>query len=172
MLQGSVALRVSSRQCLVLTAACHTQHRFLSIAPQQGTHECGFWAMLRRDAAACCPWHCRLPCLAVLMQAAAPCFPPESPYLIELLSSSICSRSRCASSWRAARSCCSLQMYSAVFCRVVALLTCGVAEVGWHREPLGWRRAVCPIAVPWHRAADPRYDTVRAGAAQNHVVTR
>lgn len=59
------------------------------------------------------------------------------PYLIELLSSSICSRSRCASSWRAARSCCSLQMYSAVFCRVVALLTCRVAEVGWRRELLG-----------------------------------
>lgn len=46
-----------------------------------------------------------------------------SPYLMEPLSSSICSLSRCASSCRAARSCCSLQMYSAVFCKVVALLT-------------------------------------------------
>lgn len=47
------------------------------------------------------------------------------PYLMEPLSSSICSRRCCASSCRAARSCCSLQMYSAVFCRMVALLTWG-----------------------------------------------
>lgn len=61
------------------------------------------------------------------MQAMAPsCLPqPCPPYLMELFSSSICSRSRCASSCRAARSCCSLQMYSAVFCKVVALLTYG-----------------------------------------------
>lgn len=75
----------------------------------------------------CCvllpPQH--LPCLDTLMQAVAPsCLPqPCPPYLMEPLSSSICSRSRCASSCRAARSCCSLQMYSAVFCKVVALLT-------------------------------------------------
>lgn len=74
------------------------------------------------------PWCCRLPCLATLMQAAAPSrLPlPCPPYLMEPLSSLICSRSCCASSCRAARSCCSLQMYSAVFCKVVALLTCEV----------------------------------------------
>lgn len=81
----------------------------------------------------CCvllpPRRCCLPCLATPMLAVTPsCLPqPCPPYLMEPLSSSICSRSRCASSCRAARSCCSLQMYSAVFCKVVALLTCGAA---------------------------------------------
>lgn len=69
-------------------------------------------------------WHCYLPCLATPKQAVLPHLPqPQPPYLMEPLSSSICSRRRCASSCRAARSCCSLQMYSAVFCKVVALLT-------------------------------------------------
>lgn len=71
-------------------------------------------------------WHCFLPCLATPKQAVLPHLPQlRPPYLMEPLSSSICSRRRCASSCRAARSCCSLQMYSAVFCKVVALLTWG-----------------------------------------------
>lgn len=96
------------------------------------------------------------------------------PYLIELLSSSICSRSRCASSWRAARSCCSLQMYSAVFCKVVALLTCRGAGLRQQKA----RGLVCPTAKPWkslQQAADPRqpgHDSMRAGAAWGHTIPR
>lgn len=56
---------------------------------------------------------------------------PQVPaYLMAVLSSSIWSRSCWASSCKAARSCCSMVMYSAVFCSVVALLTCGHHQCG------------------------------------------
>lgn len=48
----------------------------------------------------------------------------DPAYLMAALSSSISSRSCWASSCKPARSCCSIRMYSAVFCSVVALLTC------------------------------------------------
>lgn len=52
------------------------------------------------------------------------------PHMMVVLSSSISSRNLRASSCICIRSCCSLVMYSMVFCRVIAWLVCGeqVAE--------------------------------------------
>lgn len=67
------------------------------------------------------------------------------PYLMAELRPPISSRSLCASSWSCARSCCTLPMYSAVFCSVVALLICGHGGVACERDT--GPEPTCPPSV-------------------------
>lgn len=81
--------------------------------------------------------------------------PQAPPHRMVVLSSSISSRSRRASSCIWLRSCCSLVMYSTVFCSVMAWLVC--------RQGVGSEQLPCP---------GPRLLTQRPQAAHQLGVIR